>query len=60
MLYSGGDDYHPLQHTSYQDMDTQGIADLLGISQPAVSGRLKRARAKLRRALEGWDLDEEE
>ena len=32
----------------------------LGISQPAVSGRLKRAREKLRQALEGWDLDEEE
>ena len=44
----------------YQDMDTQGIADLLGISQPAVSGRLKRAREKLRHALKGWDLDEEE
>ena len=44
----------------YQGMDAQEIADLLGISQPAVSGRLKRAREKLRRALEGWDLDEEE
>ncbi len=41
-------------------MDTCGIADLLGISQPAVSGRLKRARDKLRHALKGWDLDEEE
>ena len=60
MLYFGGDDYHPLQHTSYQGMDAREIANLLGISQPAVSGRLKRARAKLRRALEGWDLDEEE
>ncbi len=44
----------------YQGMDAREIANLLGISQPAVSGRLKRARAKLRRALEGWDLDEEE
>ena len=44
----------------YQDIDTRGIAELLGISQPAVSGRLKRAREKLRHALKGWDLDEEE
>ena len=44
----------------YQGMDAQEMADLLGVSQPAISGRLKRARARLRRALEGWDLDEEE
>ena len=44
----------------YQEMDTRAIADMLGISQPAVSGRLKRAREQLRRALKGWDLDEEE
>ena len=44
----------------YQEIDTRGIADLLGISQPAVSGRLKRAREKLRRALKGEDFDEAE
>lgn len=44
----------------YQGFDAREIAGLLGISQPAVSGRLKRARENLRRTLKGWDLDEED
>ena len=41
----------------YQDMGTEEIAEALGIAQSAVSGRLKRGREKLRRALEGRDQD---
>lgn len=37
----------------YQGMDTVETARALGISQPAVSARLKKARAQLREALEG-------
>lgn len=36
----------------YQGMTTTEIADALGLSQSSVSGRLKRARDKLRDALE--------
>ena len=36
----------------YQDMTVNEIADSLRISQSSVSGRLKRARAKLRALLE--------
>lgn len=39
----------------YQGMSTVDIADSLGLSQSSVSGRLKRAREKLRAALEGRD-----
>ncbi len=53
MLYFGGDDYHPLQHTSYQDMTVTEIAEALGISQSSVSDRLKKARDMLRPALKG-------
>jgi RNA polymerase sigma-70 factor (ECF subfamily) len=35
----------------FEDMNTQEIAATLRISQQAVSGRLVRARAKLRKAL---------
>lgn len=42
----------------YQDMNVMEIADSLGISQSSVSGRLKRAREKLRMQLEGRDSDE--
>ena len=36
----------------YQGMNTMDIADSLGISQSSVSGRLKRARDKIRHELE--------
>ena len=42
----------------FQDMNTNEIADTLGITQQAVSGRLMRAREKLRQAL--GDFNEEE
>ena len=35
----------------FEDMNTNEIAETLRISQQAVSGRLMRARAKLRKAL---------
>ena len=35
----------------FEDMNTNEIAETLRISQQAVSGRLTRARAKLRKAL---------
>lgn len=41
----------------YQDISTVDIARMMGISQPAVSGRLDRARKKLRKALEGGVLN---
>ena len=37
----------------YQDMNMSEIADALGVTQPTVSYRLKRAREKLRQELEG-------
>ena len=37
----------------YQDMTVNEIAEALGISQSSVSGRLKRAKEKLRSALKG-------
>lgn len=37
----------------YQDMDTNEIAEALGISRSSVSDRLLRARRKLRNQLEG-------
>ena len=40
----------------YQDMTVTEIAVSLGISQSSVSGRLKRARGKLRTLLEGRDI----
>lgn len=42
----------------YQDMTVTEIALSLGISQSSVSGRLKRARNKLRTLLEGRDICE--
>ena len=42
----------------YQNMTVTEIAASLGISQSSVSGRLKRARNKLRTLLEGRDLCE--
>ena len=43
----------------YQGLNVNEIADALGISQPSVSGRLKRGRERLKAALEGRDLDEQ-
>ena len=37
----------------YQDMNVSEIADVLGVTQPTVSYRLRRAREKLRKELEG-------
>lgn len=37
----------------YQDMNVSEIADVLGVTQPTVSYRLRRAREKLRQELEG-------
>jgi RNA polymerase sigma-70 factor (ECF subfamily) len=42
----------------YQNMDTNEIAETLGIARSSVSGRLQRARKKLRDVLEGTDSDE--
>ena len=42
----------------YQNMDTNEIAQPLGIARSSVSGRLQRARKKLREILEGTDSDE--
>ena len=42
----------------YQGMNTMDIADSLGISQSSVSGRLKRARDKMRISLEGRGFHE--
>ena len=42
----------------YQNMDTNEIAQTLGIARSSVSGRLQRARKKLREILEGTDIDE--
>ena len=42
----------------YQNMDTNEIAVTLGIARSSVSGRLQRARKKLRDILEGMDSDE--
>ncbi len=42
----------------YQDMSTIEISDSLGISQSSVSGRLTRARERLRRSIERSDFYE--
>ena len=42
----------------YQGLNVNETAEVLGISQPSVSNRLKRGREKLREALEGRELDE--
>jgi len=42
----------------YQNMDTNEIAETLGIARSSVSGRLQRARKKLRDVLEGMEVDE--
>ena len=42
----------------YQDMTVAEIADSLGIAQSTVSGRMKRARDKLRILLERRDIHE--
>ena len=42
----------------YQQLSTREVADILGISQPAVSGRLKRARKLLRDTVKEGEIDE--
>jgi RNA polymerase sigma factor (sigma-70 family) len=42
----------------YQSMDTNEIAQTMGIARSSVSGRLQRAREKLRDILEGMEADE--
>lgn len=42
----------------YQDMQTDDIARALGIARVSVSGRLRRAREKLRETLKGAGFDE--
>ena len=42
----------------YQDMRTEDIAEVLSIAVSSVSGRLKRAREKLRHGLKGVYFDE--
>ena len=42
----------------YQDMRTEDIAEALSIAVSSVSGRLKRAREKLRHGLKGVYFDE--
>ena len=53
MLYLGGDDYHPLQHTSYENMTMQEISEALHIAVSNISRRLESARKALRRQMEG-------
>jgi RNA polymerase sigma-70 factor (ECF subfamily) len=43
----------------YRGLTMEEIAEVLEISQPAVSGRLKRAREKLKAELKGESIDEE-
>ena len=42
----------------YQGMTMPEIADILHISQPAVTGRLKKAREQLKKELKGDGIDE--
>ena len=42
----------------YQDMTVEEIAQTLGVSQPSVSQRLKKAKEKLRTALKGEYFNE--
>ena len=42
----------------YQGLGVREIAETLGITQPSVSSRMKRGRAKLKAALEGREIDE--
>ena len=41
----------------YQDMGTEEIAKVLGLTQSTVSYRLQKSREKLRKLLEGRDQD---
>lgn len=42
----------------YQGLKVSEIADALNISHSSVSGRMKRGREKLKKMLEGRELDE--
>ena len=41
----------------YQDLNTEEIAETLGLAQSSVSNRLRKSREKLRKLLEGGDQD---
>lgn len=41
----------------YQGMTVVEVADALGISHAAVSGRLKRGRERLKTMMKGWEQD---
>lgn len=43
----------------YQELRLGEISQVLGVPEGTVTSRLNRARAKLRRQLEGWYFDEE-
>ena len=43
----------------YRGHSTQEVALILRISQPAVTGRLKRARSRLKEVLKAGEMDEE-
>lgn len=43
----------------YEDMNMKDIGDMLGVAATTVGYRLEKARALLRRRLEGGNLDEE-
>ena len=42
----------------YQKMNVTEVAEVLGITQSSVSGRLKRGREKLKKMIEGSEFDE--
>lgn len=43
----------------YQNMKLSQISAVLGVPEPTVSSRLKRARHKLEKTLKGWYFDED-
>lgn len=49
----------PVLMRYYQELRLHEISQALGIPEGTVTSRLNRARAKLRRQLEGWYFDEE-
>ena len=59
MLYLGGDDYHPLQHTSYQGMTLDEMSKALRLPRSTVNYRLKKAKLMLKQELEDWYYEDE-
>ena len=55
MLYFGGDDYHPLQHTSYSNLTLQETADALGIPKSTANKRLRKSEELLKQSLTGGE-----